>query len=81
MIETKWVEQGFLLTNGDKERYAKSRQKQMVAVVECADVLPLLKQISQEVDCWGPGCPYCDDDTHPFTPSAKLARRLLGMEE
>lgn len=81
MIETKWVEQGFLLTNTDKERYATSRQKQMVAVVEWADVLPLLKQLSQEIDCWGPGCIYCDDNTHPFTASAKAARKLLGMEE
>lgn len=32
-VTPKWVEQGFLLTDGEKARYAKARQQAMVPVL------------------------------------------------
>jgi hypothetical protein len=40
-----------------------------------------LLTISQEFDCMGPGCPYCEDgdgENHPFSGAAKQAQKALS---
>lgn len=40
-----------------------------------------LEKISESTDCWGPGCPYCCEGTHPLSSEAKLAKQALEGKE
>ena len=37
----------------------------------------ILEEISKEIYCVGPDCPWCEDGTHPPTHGACLAQNAL----
>lgn len=60
-------------TNDVYDDLSKSR-------TEVARLTAALETIAACSDCMGPGCPYCDDGTHPPSHEARIARRALGRE-
>jgi len=44
-------------------------------------LIAVLRQISVVIDCWGPGCWYCDmDHPHPHSREAMMARHALRLD-
>lgn len=37
-----------------------------------------LLEIAKELFCMGPGCPFCDEERHPFSNAAKKAQKALS---
>ena len=55
-----------------------AERDELVARVE--ELTIVLRHISDDIDCHGPDCPFCEmERVHPPTPAAKLATSALSL--
>lgn len=85
--ENLLVMQGRLLEQELTEKERRDFLRQTIGspslehfAVRWKELTEALETIAACTYCMGPGCPYCDDGTHPPSHEARIARRALGQE-